>query len=238
MRATDSLTTVVDGAVADRRRSTRRDPCRDSRWTPPSTRRSATTGPRLPENRRELIERYRFVDVALKVVGVGSVGTRCFIVLLEGRDEGDPLILQAKEATGVGPRGARRGEPLRQPRRAGRRRPATHADDARHLPRLDPRSARSRLLLPPAVGHEGVRRHHGASACWGSGSTPPCAPARLPVPMPAAATAWRSPRTWERATRSTLPIADFSEAYADQNERDHAAFNAAIADGRLAAAAG
>ena len=53
----------------------------------------------LAENRRELVERYRFVDFALKVVGVGSVGTRCFVVLLEGRDEGDPLILQAKEAT-------------------------------------------------------------------------------------------------------------------------------------------
>ena len=53
----------------------------------------------MAENRRELIERFRFVDFALKVVGVGSVGTRCFIVLLEGRDEEDPLILQAKEAT-------------------------------------------------------------------------------------------------------------------------------------------
>ena len=43
----------------------------------------------MAENRRELVERYRFVDFALKVVGVGSVGTRCFIVLLEGRDEED-----------------------------------------------------------------------------------------------------------------------------------------------------
>ena len=53
----------------------------------------------MAENRRELVERYRFVDFALKVVGVGSVGTRCFMVLLEGRDRNDPLILQAKEAT-------------------------------------------------------------------------------------------------------------------------------------------
>ena len=42
----------------------------------------------LAENRRELVERYRFVDVALKVVGVGSVGTRCFVVLLQGRAPG------------------------------------------------------------------------------------------------------------------------------------------------------
>jgi len=53
----------------------------------------------MPENRRAFLERYRFVDLALKVVGVGSVGTRCYILVLEGRDENDPLILQAKEAT-------------------------------------------------------------------------------------------------------------------------------------------
>ncbi|MFD8597046.1 DUF2252 domain-containing protein [Kitasatospora sp. NPDC059646] len=52
----------------------------------------------LPDDRRRLLDRYRFVDVARKVVGVGSVGTRCFIVLLEGRDADDPLILQVKEA--------------------------------------------------------------------------------------------------------------------------------------------
>ena len=53
----------------------------------------------MPENRRDFLERYQFVDFALKVVGVGSVGTRCYIIVLEGRDENDPLILQAKEAT-------------------------------------------------------------------------------------------------------------------------------------------
>ena len=53
----------------------------------------------MPEARREFLESYRFVDFALKVVGVGSVGTRCFVLVLEGRDENDPLILQAKEAT-------------------------------------------------------------------------------------------------------------------------------------------
>ncbi|MEV0740642.1 DUF2252 domain-containing protein [Streptomyces sp. NPDC050549] len=52
----------------------------------------------LSEERRLLLDRYRFVDAARKVVGVGSVGTRCFIVLLAGRDHGDPLFLQIKEA--------------------------------------------------------------------------------------------------------------------------------------------
>jgi len=46
-----------------------------------------------------LLQNYRPVDFALKVVGVGSVGTRCFILLLEGRDRNDPLFLQMKEAT-------------------------------------------------------------------------------------------------------------------------------------------
>lgn len=53
----------------------------------------------LSEERRVLLDRYRFRDAARKVVGVGSVGTRCFVVLLEGRDDGDPLILQIKEAS-------------------------------------------------------------------------------------------------------------------------------------------
>jgi uncharacterized protein (DUF2252 family) len=53
----------------------------------------------LQKDRQSLLSRYRFVDVGRKVVGVGSVGTRCLIVLLEGRDDADPLFLQVKEAT-------------------------------------------------------------------------------------------------------------------------------------------
>ena len=53
----------------------------------------------LPDDRRALLDRFRMVDFARKVVGVGSVGTRAFIVLLEGRGRQDPLFLQAKEAT-------------------------------------------------------------------------------------------------------------------------------------------
>jgi uncharacterized protein (DUF2252 family) len=52
----------------------------------------------LPPDRRHLLEQYRLVDLARKVVGVGSVGTRCFIALLLGVDDGDPLFLQIKEA--------------------------------------------------------------------------------------------------------------------------------------------
>ncbi|MFL6120140.1 DUF2252 domain-containing protein [Actinophytocola sp.] len=52
----------------------------------------------LEPERRTLLDRYRLVDLAHKVVGVGSVGTRCWMLLLLGKDERDPLFLQAKEA--------------------------------------------------------------------------------------------------------------------------------------------
>jgi uncharacterized protein (DUF2252 family) len=53
----------------------------------------------LEESRRRLLSRYRLKDVAHKVVGVGSVGTRCFITYWEGNGEGDPLFLQVKQAS-------------------------------------------------------------------------------------------------------------------------------------------
>ena len=52
----------------------------------------------IRDDREALLERYHLVDIALKVVGVGSVGTRCMIALFVGRDDGDPLFLQVKEA--------------------------------------------------------------------------------------------------------------------------------------------
>lgn len=52
----------------------------------------------LDDARHHLVARYEVMDIGVKVVGVGSVGTRCLILLLRGRDEHDPLLLQAKEA--------------------------------------------------------------------------------------------------------------------------------------------
>jgi len=52
----------------------------------------------VPDHCKRLLDRFRLVDIALKVVGVGSVGTRCMILLLEGRDHKDPLFLQIKQA--------------------------------------------------------------------------------------------------------------------------------------------
>ena len=58
----------------------------------------ANYGKSLPDDRAHLLNNFQMVDIARKVVGVGSVGTRCFVMLLMGRDIDDPLILQVKEA--------------------------------------------------------------------------------------------------------------------------------------------
>ena len=192
----------------------------------------------LAENRRELVERYRFVDFALKVVGVGSVGTRCFVVLLEGRDESDPLILQAKEATASVLEPYVTSSVHAESRRAGGRRPAPDAGDTGHLPRLDPRTGRPRLLLPPAVGHEGLGRRRHPARTRASASTARCAPSRWRAPTHGAVTRSRSRPTSGTSDTFDGAVADFSEAYADQNDKDYAAFRKAIDDGAIATAPG
>ena len=52
----------------------------------------------IGDDRKNLLQHYRIVDVARKVVGVGSVGTRCWIIFLTGSNPNDPLFLQVKEA--------------------------------------------------------------------------------------------------------------------------------------------
>ena len=90
----------------------------------------------LETDRRFLLEQYEVADMARKVVGVGSVGTRCWIVLMLGRDESDPLFLQVKEAEAsvlsrfVGASKYTNHGP------AGRRGPAADAGVQRHLPGL------------------------------------------------------------------------------------------------------
>ena len=109
---------------------------------------------------RHLLEGYRLVDIARKVVGVGSVGTRCWIGLMLGRDDDDPLLLQVKEAQAsvLEPYGQ---EQVQEPRPAGRRGPAAHAGGERHPARLGPRRRYRRHdpRLSPSVnsGTEGSR---------------------------------------------------------------------------------
>jgi uncharacterized protein (DUF2252 family) len=105
MKAFNKLTTTIDGEariVADAPLTV---PLRDLAGQPAVARledelmeifRSYRQS--LQPDRRHLLEQYRFVDAARKVVGVGSVGTRCWVVLLLGRDGADPLFLQVKEA--------------------------------------------------------------------------------------------------------------------------------------------
>jgi len=100
MKAAQKLTEVVDG-----HRQFREDPPLLSRAAATEEyRRLVQVGfadyrATLPKDRRRLLERYHMIDAAQKVVGVGSVGTRAGILLLGGRDDSDPLVMQFKEAT-------------------------------------------------------------------------------------------------------------------------------------------
>jgi uncharacterized protein (DUF2252 family) len=111
----------------------------------------------LQDDRRQLLERFQVVDTARKVVGVGSVGTRAFIVLLQGRDQADPLFLQVKEATASV---LEDHLPKSRYQQHGERVVRGAADDAggqRHLPGLDQGVAgQPPLLLAAAAGHEGL----------------------------------------------------------------------------------
>jgi uncharacterized protein (DUF2252 family) len=98
-RAAERLTEVTDGQVRFRE-----DPPILTRTTLPADHLAITAElleryrGTLPDYRHALLDRFEVVDVARRVVGVGSVGTRAYIVLLHGRDADDPLILQVKEA--------------------------------------------------------------------------------------------------------------------------------------------
>ncbi len=98
-RAARRLTEEVDGRL-----QMREDPPVLSREVLPDDRRELATHyletyqASLPVHRRRLLARFEVVDVARRVVGVGSVGTRCYVILLHGRDDDDPLVLQLKEA--------------------------------------------------------------------------------------------------------------------------------------------
>ena len=116
----------------------------------------------LDDDRRYLFETYRFVDMARKVVGVGSVGTRAWVFLLVGRDGKDPLVLQAKEAQAsvLEPYlGASEFENHGERVVRGQRISQAASDIFLGWQRSEGLDGkRARLLRPPAVGLEGVRR--------------------------------------------------------------------------------
>jgi uncharacterized protein (DUF2252 family) len=192
----------------------------------------------LLDDRRALLERFKVVDMARKVVGVGSVGTRAFIILLQGRDQGDPLFLQVKEATASvledhlpKSRYSEPGERVVQ----GQRRMQAASDiflgwtrasmGDRHLYW---RQLRDMKVSAVIEGMSPSALMIYANFCGWSLAR---AHARSGDPIAMAAYLGGKERFDKAITR-------FSESYADQNEQDYAAFVEAIRAGRLAATEG
>ena len=194
----------------------------------------------LLSDRRELLQGYRYVDLARKVVGIGSVGTRCWIVLLLGRDANDPLFLQVKEAEASvleGPEGAAPWPNHGQRVVEGQRLMQATSDiflgwldvDAA----IDGTAARDYYVRQlwdwKASIDVGLVRPTGlvqyAQAC---GWTLARAHARSGDRIEIAAYLGRGDG-FDQA------IADFAVTYADVSERDHAALRQAVDDGRIAA---
>jgi uncharacterized protein (DUF2252 family) len=195
----------------------------------------------LATDRRRLLEQYRFVDLARKVVGVGSVGTRAWIVLLLGRDGADPLFLQFKEAQpSVLEAYAGRGGYRNQGRRvvAGQRLMQAASDIFLGWVRVTGIDGRDRDFYVrqlrdwkgsaaiETMGSDAMVRYGGLC-----GWTLARAHARSGDRIAIAAYLGRSDG-FDRA------MAAFASAYADQNERDHEALVAAVASGRVAAETG
>jgi uncharacterized protein (DUF2252 family) len=186
---------------------------------------------------RHLVDRYEFVHLAHKVVGVGSVGTRCWILLLLGRDRKDPLFLQVKEAgTSVIAPFAGRDRYRHQGRRV--------VEGQRLM------QAASDILLGWISGEgvvDGKPRDFYVRQLWdGKGSaeveTMDSDGLRLYATLCGETLARGHARSGDRiAIASYLGAGDgfdramwdFAHAYADQNERDYEAFAAAADSGRL-----
>jgi uncharacterized protein (DUF2252 family) len=191
----------------------------------------------LAPERRVLVDRYRLVDVARKVVGVGSVGTRCWAAYLEGSHGGDPLFLQVKEAT------TSVIEPY-----VGRAAQRHHGQRVVIGQKL--MQASSDQFLGWMTGPLGPQYYwrqlwdakfsldletltEGAVGIYGRVCGWALARAHARSGSATAITAYLGSK--DRFERSML---EFSEAYADQNERDYQALLTAISSGRVEAASG
>src|SRR5215207_903782 len=187
----------------------------------------------LQEDRRRLLDRYRFVDTARKVVGVGSVGTRAFVVLLEGRGEDDPLFLQVKEA----------GPSILE----------SYVESNTYEQHGHRVVAGQRLMQAASDIFLGwFRGTEGRDFYWrqlkdmkGSANVEGMSPDELIIY--ADLCGWTLARAHARSgdrvsiagylgksERFDGAIADFAKEYTDQTERDHAALCAAVKSGRVA----
>ncbi len=192
----------------------------------------------LPGDRQHLLDGYRFRHMARKVVGVGSVGTRAWVILLTGADDGDPLFLQAKEAE------ASVLEPY-----VGVSRFENHGQRVVEGQRLMQAASDIFLGWCPAVGFDGRQRDFYLRQLWAwkrSVEIERLTPRGLE--LYARMCGWTLARahapSGDRITIAAYlgggdafetAIAEFSEAYADQAERDHAALLRAIESGRVEA---
>ena len=192
----------------------------------------------LPDDRRKLLERFQIVDAARKVVGVGSVGTRAFIVLLEGRDAHDPLFLQIKEATASVLEASLPRSRYRQ-----------HGERVVQGQRM--MQAASDIFLGWTKGLDTSRHFYWRQLrdMKGSALVELMAPATLRYY--AQMCGWTLARAHARAGDPVVmaeylgrddafdqSILDFSERYADQNEQDYEQFVKAVRSGRLEATEG
>jgi uncharacterized protein (DUF2252 family) len=192
----------------------------------------------LPDDRRRLLERFEIIDAARKVVGVGSVGTRCFIVLLQGRDAQDPLFLQVKEAM------ASVLEPY-----AGKSRYRQHGERVVQGQRM--MQAASDIYLGWTKGLDVRRNFYWRQLRDMKGSVDIEGVAPFGLTSYARVCGWTLARAHARSGDPVAiaaylgetdafdtSITGFSERYADQNDRDYTEFVNAIKSGRLKAEQG
>ncbi len=190
----------------------------------------------LSGDRRHLLEQFRYVDAARKVVGVGSVGTRAWIMLMLGRDDADPLFLQFKEAE------ASVLEPF-----LGASEFEQHGQRVVEGQRLMQAAGDIMLGWVRTSDVDGVERDYYVRQLWDAKGS-----ALVEMMDPTALTYYARvcgrtlARAHARAGDSVAiaaylgrgdsfdrALSDFAEAYADQNERDFAAVVEAVDSGRI-----
>jgi uncharacterized protein (DUF2252 family) len=192
----------------------------------------------LRDDQRQLLERFQIVDMARKVVGVGSVGTRAFIGLLQGRDQADPLFLQVKEAT---------ASVLED--HLGKSRYKQHGERVVSGQRM--MQAASDIFLGWTKGVDVNRHYYWRQLRDMKGSADVEAMAPIVLNFYAGICGWTLARAHARSgdpvaiaaylgegDQFDRSISDFAKRYADQNELEYQAFAEAIRSGQLEALEG
>jgi uncharacterized protein (DUF2252 family) len=192
----------------------------------------------LSGDHRHLLEGFRYADAARKVVGVGSVGTRAWIVLMLGNEDGDPLFLQAKEAE------ASVLEPF-----LGKSRYRNHGQRVVEGQRLMQSASDIMLGWIQTNGIDGVTRDFYIRQLWdGKGSAVVEAMKPSALSAYAGLCGWTLARAHARSGDAAAiagylgtsngfdkAMARFAETYADQNERDYATLQRAVDSGKITA---